>query len=113
MSSGVPAHSAKEREKSEKPETILGKDNIAYMVNSTMSYFLSKDFKGLYDKGLSKEEIKSAYFDRLLKELNEDYEKAIRRMGLEAKNVESIRSPLTKLYVRSMPMAKRIEDSVG
>jgi len=104
MSSGVPAYTAKEREESEKPEDILGKDNIAHIVNSTISYFLSKDFKDLYGQKLKRDEITSALYDRLLKQLNESYSAAVVNMGYP---------PLTREYVSRMPMSKKSGETVG
>jgi hypothetical protein len=103
MSANSPAYSStKERKK--RPEDMLDINEIDHTVNSTMSYFLSKDFKMLYDGDLKMEGIKSAYFDRLLRALNESYGTAATATGYP---------PLTRAYVSRMLLSKKSGETVG
>jgi hypothetical protein len=104
MSAHAPAYSAKEKENKKKPEDILDRNITDYTVKSVTSYFLSKDFKNLYGQKLKKDEITSALYDRLLKQLNESYSAAVVNMGYP---------PLTREYVSRMLMSKKSGETVG
>jgi hypothetical protein len=104
MSAHAPAYSAKEKENKKKPEDILDGNKTDYTVKTVTSYFLSKDFKDLYGKKLKKDEITSALYERLLKQLNESYSAAVVNMGYP---------PLTREYVSRMLMSKKSGETVG
>jgi len=104
MSAHAPAYSAKEKENKKKPEDILDRNKNDHTVKSVTSYFLSKDFKDLYGQKLKKDEITSALYDRLLKQLNESYSAAVVNMGYP---------PLTREYVSRMLMSKKSGETVG
>jgi len=104
MSAHAPAYSAKEKENKKKPEDILDRNITDHIVKSVTSYFLSKDFKDLYGQKVKRDEITSALYDRLLKQLNESYSAAVVNMGYP---------PLTREYVSRMLMSKKSGETVG
>ena len=104
MSAHAPAYSTKENENKKKPEDILDGNIIDHTVKSLTSYFLSKDFKDLYGQKVKSDEITSALYDRLLKQLNESYSAAVVNMGYP---------PLTREYVSRMLMSKKSGETVG
>ena len=104
MSAHTPAYSAKEKENKKKPEDILDRNITDYTVKSVTSYFLSKDFKNLYGQKVKRDEITSALYDRLLKQLNESYSAAVVNMGYP---------PLTREHVSRMLMSKKSGETVG
>jgi hypothetical protein len=104
MSAHAPAYSAKQKENKKKPEDILDGNKTDYTVKTVTSYFLSKDFKDLYGQKLKKDEITSALYERLLKQLNESYSAAVVNMGYP---------PLTREYVSRMLMSKKSGETVG
>jgi hypothetical protein len=104
MSAHAPAYSAKEKENKKKPEDILDRNITDYTVKSVTSYFLSKDFKDLYGQKVKRDEITSALYDRLLKQLNERYSAAVVNMGYP---------PLTREYVSRMLMSKKSGETVA
>jgi hypothetical protein len=104
MSAHAPAYSAKEKENKKKPEDILDRNITDHIVKSVTSYFLSKDFKDLYGQKVKRDEIMSALYDRLLKQLNESYSAAVVNMGYP---------PLTREYVSRMLMSKKSGETVG
>jgi len=104
MSALTPAYSAKEKENKKKPEDILDRNITDHIVKSVTSYFLSKDFKDLYGQKVKRDEITSALYDRLLKQLNESYSAAVVNMGYP---------PLTREYVSRMLMSKKSGETVG
>jgi hypothetical protein len=104
MSAHTPAYSAKEKENKKKPEDILDTNKNDHIVKSVTSYFLSKDFKHLYGQKVKRDEITSALYDRLLKQLNESYSAAVVNMGYPS---------LTREYVSRMLMSKKSGETVG
>jgi hypothetical protein len=104
MSAHAPAYSAKEKENKKKPEDILDRNTTDHIVKSVTSYFLSKDFKDLYGQKVKRDEITSALYDRLLKQLNESYSAAVVNMGYP---------PLTREYVSRMLMSKKSGETVA
>ncbi len=104
MSAHTPAYSAKEKENKKKPEDILDTNKNDHIVKSVTSYFLSKDFKHLYGQKVKRDEITSALYDRLLKQLNESYSAAVVNMGYPL---------LTREYVSRMLMSKKSGETVG
>lgn len=104
MSAHAPAYSAKEKENKKKPEDILDRNITDHIVKSVTSYFLSKDFKDLYGQKVKRDEITSALYDRLLKQLNESYSAAVVNMGYP---------PLTREYVSRMLMSKKSGETVA
>jgi hypothetical protein len=104
MSVHAPAYSAKEKENKKKPEDILDGNITEYTVKSVTGYFLSKDFKDLYGQKVKRDEITSALYDRLLKQLNESYSAAVVNMGYPL---------LTREYVGRMLMSKKSGETVG
>jgi hypothetical protein len=104
MSTHAPAYSAKEKENKKKPEDILDRSVTDHIVKSVTSYFLSKDFKDLYGQKVKRDEITSAFYDRLLKQMNESYSVAVVNMGYP---------PLTKEYVSRMLMSKKSGETVA
>jgi len=104
MSAHAPTYSAKEKENKKKPDDILDSNKNDHIVKSVTSYFLSKDFKDLYGQKLKKDEITSALYDRLLKQLNESYSAVVVNMGYP---------PLTREYVSRMLMSKKSGETVG
>ena len=104
MSAHTPAYSTKEKENKKKPEDILDRNITDYTVKSVTSYFLSKDFKDLYGQKVKRDEITSALYDRLLKQLNESYSAAVVNMGYP---------PLTREHVSRMLMSKKSGETVG
>jgi hypothetical protein len=109
MSAQAPAYSGtkekkKKPEEKKRPEDMLDINKIDHTVTSTMSYFLSKEFKELYGEKKNSEEITSAFYDRLLMRLNENYNAAVENMGYP---------PLTREYVGSMLMSKKSGEKVG
>ena len=104
MSTHTPAYSAKEKENKKKPEDILDRNITDYTVKSVTSCFLSKDFKDLYGQKVKRDEITSALYDRLLKQLNESYSAAVVNMGYP---------PLTREHVSRMLMSKKSGETVG
>ena len=104
MSAHAPAYSAKEKENKKKPEDMLDRNITDHIVKSVTSYFLSKDFKDLYGQKVKRDEITSALYDRLLKQLNERYSAAVVNMGYP---------PLTREYVSRMLMSKKSGETVG
>jgi len=104
MSAHAPAYSAKEKENKKKPEDMLDRNITDHIVKSVTSYFLSKDFKDLYGQKVKRDEITSALYDRLLKQLNESYSAAVVNMGYP---------PLTREYVSRMLMSKKSGETVG
>ena len=104
MSAHAPAYSAKEKENKKKPEDVLDRNKNDHIVKSVTSYFLSKDFKDLYGQKVKRDEITSALYDRLLKQLNESYSAAVVNMGYP---------PLTREYVSRMLMSKKSGETVG
>jgi hypothetical protein len=104
MSAHAPAYSAKEKENKKKPEDILDRNITDHIVKSVTSYFLSKDFKDLYGQKVKRDEITSALYDRLLKQLNESYSAAVVNRGYP---------PLTREYVSRMLMSKKSGETVA
>jgi hypothetical protein len=108
MSAQAPAYSSR-KEKKKKSEYVLdilgiNKIDLDHTVKSRMSYFLSKDFKELYGKKQDNEEITSAFYDRLLMQLNENCGVAATATGYP---------PLTRKYVSSMLLSKKSGETVG
>jgi len=108
MSANAPAYSSR-KEKKKKSEYILdildiNKIDLDHTVKSRMSYFLSKDFKELYNQGLNERAITSAYFERLRKHLDESCGAAVTATGYP---------PLERGDVSRMPMSKKSGETVG